>query len=255
MTDNLSGVCQGSPVPSKGAKVSSSPSHEEGPTRSRPPMTASDPPVQARAGAARVLIWDWPVRGGHWLLVVLFTLAWLTGDSEEWRLVHATLGGALLGAVLFRLLWGFIGSRHARFSSFVRGRQAVVDYVGGLVAGPFGSKVEDYAGHNAAAGWAILAMLGLGVLTSVCGWIAYQGEAWEVFGEVHEFLANAMLGIVALHILGVLVSSLVHGENLIAAMFTGYKLGRPEEAITRTYPLLVPLLVAWTGCCAWLVTR
>jgi len=201
----------------------------------------------------KILIWDWPVRIGHWVLVVLFTLAWLTGDSEEWRLVHATLGGALLGLIFFRLLWGVIGSRHARFSSFVRGRQAVLDYVGGLMAGPFGSKVEDYAGHNAAAGWAILAMLGLGVLTGIFGWIAYQGEEWEMFGEVHEFLANAMLGIVVIHILGVLVSSLVHGENLIAAMFTGYKLGRPEEAITRTYPLVVPLLLAWTGLCAWWV--
>jgi cytochrome b len=203
---------------------------------------------------SKILVWDWPVRIGHWLLALLFTLAWLTGDSEEWRLIHAALGGALLGLVLFRLLWGFIGSRHARFRSFVRGRQAVLAYVQGLLAGPFGSKVEDTAGHNAAAGWAILAMLTLGVLTAAFGWMAYQGDTWEALGEVHEFTATAMLWIVVIHILGVLVSSLAHGENLIAAMFTGYKLGCPEEAITRTYPLAVPLLLAWAGLWAWLVT-
>ncbi|NCA89327.1 MAG: cytochrome B [Gammaproteobacteria bacterium] len=211
--------------------------------------------IQDPARPARVLIWDWPVRIGHWALAALFILAWLTGDSEEWRLVHATLGGALLGLVLFRLLWGFMGSYHARFGSFVRSRQAVFAYVRGLLSAPFGGKVEDDAGHNAAAGWAILAMLTLGLLTAVSGWIAYQGEEWEAFGAVHEFLATAMLWIVIIHVLGVLVSSLAHGENLIAAMFTGYKRGRPEEAITRTYGLIVPLVLAWSGVCAWLVTR
>ena len=219
---------------------------------------AKHPPSQPASGMdkalAHILVWDWPVRIGHWVLAALFTLAWLTGDSEEWRLVHAALGGALLGLVLFRLLWGFIGSYHARFSHFVRGRQAVLDYVGGLLAGPFGNKVEDTAGHNAAAGWAILAMLTLGLLTALSGWIAYQGDTWEAFGEVHEFLATAMLWIVGIHILGVLVSSLAHGENLIAAMFTGYKLGRAGEAITRTYPLVVPLVLAWAGLWAWWVT-
>lgn len=216
--------------------------------------SSSQPTSRKDKELASILVWDWPVRIGHWVLVALFTLAWLTGDSEEWRLVHAALGGALLGLVLFRLLWGFIGSHHARFSHFVRGRQAVLDYVGGLLAGPFGGKVEDTAGHNAAAGWAILAMLTLGILTAAFGWIAYQGDTWEAFGEVHEFLATAMLWIVIIHILGVLVSSLAHGENLIAAMFTGNKLGRPEEAIAKTYPLVVPLVLAWAGLWAWWVT-
>lgn len=225
------------------------------------PMTAitvGDLPhsrTQSQVSPGKILVWDWPVRIGHWLLVALFTLAWLTGDSEAWRLVHATLGGALVGLVLFRLLWGFIGSRHARFTHFVRGRGAVVGYVKGLVTGPFGTRVEDYAGHNAAAGWAILAMLTLGLLIGASGWIAYQGDAWEAVGEIHEFLATALLWIVLIHVSGVLVSSLAHGENLIAAMFSGYKLGRPEEAITRTYPQVVPLMLAWIGLCAWWTTR
>lgn len=202
----------------------------------------------------RILVWDWPVRIGHWLLVILFALAWLTGDSEELRLVHAALGGAMVGVLLFRLLWGLIGSYHARFTSFVRGRQAVLDYVAGLVVGRSGAHESDYAGHNAAGGWAILALLTLGLLTGATGWVAYQGEAWEGVGEIHEVLATVMLGVVLLHVAGVVVSSLAHGENLIRPMFSGYKLGRPGEAIANAHPFLVPALLIWVVACAWWFT-
>ena len=202
----------------------------------------------------KILVWDWPVRIGHWLLVILFALTWLTGDSEDLRLVHAALGGALVGILLFRLLWGLIGSTHARFTSFVQGRQAVLDYVASLLVGPFGSQESAYAGHNAAGGWAILALLALGLLTGASGWVVYQGEAWEGFGEVHEFLASAMLGVALLHVVGVAASSLAHGENLIGAMFSGYKLGRPGEAIANAHPLAVPILLAWVAACAWWFT-
>lgn len=202
----------------------------------------------------RILVWDWPVRIGHWLLVILFALAWLTGDSEELRLVHAALGGAMVGVLLFRLLWGLIGSYHARFTSFVRGRQAVLDYVAGLVVGRSGAHESDYAGHNAAGGWAILALLTLGLLTGATGWVAYQGEAWEGVGEIHEVLATVMLGVVLLHVAGVVVSSLAHGENLIRPMFSGYKLGRPGEAIANAHPFLVPALLIWVAACAWWFT-
>lgn len=202
----------------------------------------------------KILVWDWPVRIGHWLLVILFALAWLTGDSEELRLVHAALGGAMVGVLLFRLLWGLIGSYHARFTSFVRGRQAVLDYVAGLVVGRSGAHESDYAGHNAAGGWAILALLTLGLLTGATGWVAYQGEAWEGVGEIHEVLATVMLGVVLLHVAGVVVSSLAHGENLIRPMFSGYKLGRPGEAIANAHPFLVPALLIWVAACAWWFT-
>jgi len=202
----------------------------------------------------RILVWDWPVRIGHWLLVILFALAWLTGDSEELRLVHAALGGAMVGVLLFRLLWGLIGSYHARFTSFVRGRQAVLDYVACLVVGRSGAHESDYAGHNAAGGWAILALLTLGLLTGATGWVAYQGEAWEGVGEIHEVLATVMLGVVLLHVAGVVVSSLAHGENLIRPMFSGYKLGRPGEAIANAHPFLVPALLIWVAACAWWFT-
>ena len=203
----------------------------------------------------KILVWDWPVRIGHWLLVALFALTWLTGDSEEWRLVHAFLGGAMVGIILFRLIWGLIGSRHARFASFVRGWRAVRDYIAGLLVGPFGRQDQEYAGHNPAGGWAIVALLALGLLTGATGWAVYQGEAWEGFGEVHEILATAMLGVALIHVAGVMVSSLAHGENLVWAMVSGYKLGRADEVIAHAPTLAVPILLVWVALCAWWFSR
>ena len=77
-----------------------------------------------------ILVWDWPVRLGHWLMVGGFIVAWLTAESETWRLVHALSGAVVIAVALFRLPWGFIGSRYARFVDFVRGPRAVAGYVG-----------------------------------------------------------------------------------------------------------------------------
>jgi cytochrome b len=199
----------------------------------------------------KILVWDWPVRIGHWLLVGAFALAWITGESEEWRLVHAYAGGTVVGVVLFRVLWGFVGTRHARFTSFVRGPGAVLDYVFGLLAG----KETGYAGHNAAGGWAIVALLALGLLSGASGWLTYQEIGGEFFEEVHEVLTAAMLAVAALHVAGVAVSSLAHRENLPRAMLTGLKRGRPDEAIPGVRPLAAAALLGWAAFCAWWLAR
>jgi cytochrome b len=199
----------------------------------------------------KVLIWDWPVRIGHWLLVGAFALAWITGESEEWRLVHAFAGGTVVGVILFRLLWGLVGTRHARFASFVRGPQAALDYVLGLLRG----KESQYAGHNAAGGWAIIALLALGLLTGASGWLIYQEMGGEWLEDVHEALATGTLAVAAVHVAGVVVSSLVHRENLVRAMLTGFKHGQPDEAISGARPLALVLLLAWAAASAWWLAR
>jgi len=199
----------------------------------------------------RILVWDWPVRIGHWLLAGAFALAWLTGESEEWRLVHATAGGAVVGVLLFRSLWGVVGTRHARFASFLRGPAAVRDdLLSMLRRAPAHS-----AGHNAAGGWAIVALIALGLLAGASGWLAYQDSGGDWLGELHEGLASAMLAVVGVHVGGVVVSSLAHRENLVRAMFTGHKHGRIEEAIATARPLVAALMLAWVGYCAWWLTR
>ena len=98
----------------------------------------------AEASPQKIRIWDAPVRVFHWLMVLCFAGAWLTAESERWRLVHVTLGYSMAGLVVFRLVWGLIGTRHARFASFVRGPAAVAQHVRAMLRG----RPEQHAGHN-----------------------------------------------------------------------------------------------------------
>ncbi|MDD5364359.1 MAG: cytochrome b/b6 domain-containing protein [Gallionellaceae bacterium] len=195
----------------------------------------------------RILVWDWPTRIGHWVMAIAFLIAYVTGESEEWRLVHVWAGGTLAGVVVFRLIWGLIGSRHARFFSFIRSPRAARDYLLGLLHG----NTEHHTGHNPAGGYAILALLVLGLATAATGWPVYQDIGGEWLGELHEGVVNAMLAVVLIHLAGVLVGSLAHRENLPRAMVTGYKLGRSEEAISGPAIWAVPLLLACALFSAW----
>lgn len=199
----------------------------------------------------RILVWDWPVRIGHWLLVAAFAVAWLTSESEELRLVHAIAGGTVVGVILFRLLWGFLGTRHARFANFVRGPRAVIDYVGGLLRG----RPAHETGHNPAGGWAILALLSLGLLSGASGWFIYQDIGGHWVEELHESLAALMLAVALVHVAGVAVGSLAHRENLVRAMFNGRKQGEPREAISGTRPLMAVVMLGWVVACAWWLAR
>ena len=181
----------------------------------------------------KILIWDWPVRIGHWLMVGGFVTAWLTSESENFRLVHAWAGGIVLAVAAFRLLWGIVGSRHARFASFVRGPQAVLAYLSSLLR----LQPAHHTGHNPAGGWAIVALLGLGILTGISGWANYNELGGHWLEELHEGLAAGMLTVVIVHLAGVLSGSLMHGENLVQAMLTGRKAGSPEEAIPSARPM------------------
>jgi cytochrome b len=199
----------------------------------------------------KILVWDWPTRFGHWLMAASFIVAYATGDSEEWRLVHVMAGGALAGLVLFRLVWGLIGTRHARFAAFLRPPGAAGRYLASMLAG----QAEHHAGHNPAGAWAIVALLGLGLLAAASGWPVYQEIGGEWLEEFHEAMVNAMLMVVLLHLAGVLIGSLAHRENLARAMLSGYKLGWPDEAIRATRLWVVPFLLASAGAAAWWFSR
>jgi cytochrome b len=199
----------------------------------------------------KILVWDWPVRIGHWLLVGAFALAWLTSESETWRLVHAYAGGTVVGVILFRILWGMMGTRHARFGSFVRGPGAALGYLKGLLSG----RAAHTAGHNPAGGWAIVALLLLGLLTGASGWLMYQDIGGDLLEEVHEVLATTMLTVALLHLVGVIVGSLAHHENLVRAMLTGLKRGPPDEAIVGARPLIALLMLGWIAAIAWWIAQ
>ena len=216
--------------------------------------------VDERNGeASTVRVWDPLVRVFHWSLVVAFVVAYLS--SEEGEALHLVAGYAVLALVAVRLVWGFVGTRHARFSDFVYPPRAVLAYLRGVASGD----PPHYRGHNPAGGWMVLALL-LGLIAiSVSGVMldavegggliagagsgmslvsqaradddyeeayeeedeAYaQGEregAEETWEEIHEASVNVTLALIVLHIAGVLVSGWLHGENLVRAMITGRK--------------------------------
>lgn len=176
----------------------------------------------------KILVWDMPTRVGHWLLVATFILSFLTGDSEEWRLVHVTAGFAMSGVLAFRLYWGIAGTRYARFTSFLFTPRQVFVYLGGLLRG----KPDRWVGHNPAGSYAIYALILLGVAVAGSGWAAYAGIGGDWLEEAHDVLSYGMLGVVGLHVAGVVMSSLIHRENLVRSMINGYKQGRDEEGIT-----------------------
>jgi len=167
----------------------------------------------------RVFVWDLPVRLFHWSLAISFTGAFLTADSERLRDVHAAFGYALLGLVAFRVVWAFVGTRYARLSSFAFGPRAVVDYLKSLLT----LRPRHYVGHNPAGSWVIYLLVMLGAVTGATGYATYYDIGGEWLEDFHEGAANVMLTLVFVHIAGVLVSSLLHRENLVKAMLTGYK--------------------------------
>jgi cytochrome b len=183
-----------------------------------PPATATQ---EGGAGTPMVRVWDPFVRIFHWSLVALFIVAFATGDEIE-RL-HIAAGYAIAALVALRVVWGFIGPRHARFGDFVRGPAATLDYLRQSVRG----RAPRFLGHNPAGGLMTLALLGMLVAISVTGIMmtsdAFWGAQWVE--DLHEALVYITLGLIALHVAGVVLASYEHGENLVKAMITGRKRG------------------------------
>ena len=189
---------------------------------------------------SKVLVWDVPTRTFHWLLALSFTGAFLTAESERYRDVHVLLGYTVLGLVAFRLLWGLIGTRYARFRSFAYGPHSVVAYVKSL----FTRSPQHYVGHNPAGSWAIYGLLALSLLAGVSGYATYDDIGGHWMEDVHEALANTLLGLVFVHIAGVVLSSVLHRENLARSMLNGYKFGKSGEGIRYRHRLIGATLVA-----------
>ena len=168
---------------------------------------------------AAIKVWDPLVRVFHWSLATLFVTAYLTG--EDGGQVHIAAGYAIAGLIALRIGWGFVGPRHARFSSFVQSPREVLGYLRDVAR----LRAPRYLGHNPAGGAMIIALLVMLGGTGITGYMtttdAFWGAKWVE--EVHETFAALTVGLVVLHVLGVFLSSLLHGENLVKSMITGWK--------------------------------
>ncbi len=186
-----------------------------------------------------IKVWDPAVRIFHWTLVVAFTVAYISG--EDFITLHSWAGYLILGLLMARLIWGFIGTQHARFSDFVRGPKTIKQFLKDTLR----FKAQRYLGHNPAGGAMVILLMvsllitiftGLLVLGAednagpLAAWFSGNESIWgEITEEAHEFFANFTVLLVLLHIAGVIVESLLHRENLVTAMITGFKPSRPKS--------------------------
>ena len=185
--------------------------------------------------ADTINVWDPLVRVFHWSLVLSFFLAYITED--DWMNLHVAAGYAVAMLIAFRIVWGLIGTRYARFSQFVKSPAQIFLYIKKMLT----FNVPHYIGHNPAAAAMIISLLVSIILLSISGMtiIAAQGEGplagtfmaafnAEWMEEIHEFIANLTMLLVLLHVGGVIFSSFLEGDNLVRAMVTGRKKSRSD---------------------------
>lgn len=196
-----------------------------------------------------VLIWDLPTRLFHWLLssgfIVAAVISLLLGDDSPLFPYHAIIGLIIALMVCLRVIWGVVGTRYARFGTFVFGPGAVIEYMKGTVVGG-GTR---YIGHNPGSALAIFALLALVLALAVTGVMMGQGN--EGAEDIHEILAWVAVGVVVVHVLGVALHTILHRENITASMIHGKKDAEPSEAIASSKPVIAVIFLAIAG--AWAV--
>ncbi|MDD5480723.1 MAG: cytochrome b/b6 domain-containing protein [Rhodoferax sp.] len=212
----------------------------------------------------RTLIWDLPTRLFHWTLASSFAIAWLTSDGDRWRSIHVFFGYLMLGLVVFRLVWGFAGSHFSRFSSFWFGPKEAIDYLKLVATG----HAPRHVGHNPTGSMAIYILLVMAAVVSVTGIITLGGDeqqgiaaGWfsfaqiQVLKNIHNLGAIVMLLVVAGHITGVVVESVMHKENLARSMVTGFKEAQAGTPVAQSHKLVAGImLLAMLGFAGWWFT-
>jgi cytochrome b len=226
--------------------------------------------IDDRSANIDVPVWDWPVRVVHWLIMLLVATLLTTGLTQGERVMvwHMRAGEALLALVLFRVLWGFVGSRNARFSSFVRGPAAVIAYVGSIVRPPH----HAHATHNPIGGWMVVALLvallaqaSLGLFTNddilVDGPLVklISKDLSDTISTLHRRGWWVVVSLASLHIAAVVSYFVALDENLVYPMVSGVKslppaIASPAAAQASTWRALV-LLALCASAVWWTVNR
>ena len=212
-----------------------------------------------------IKVWDLPVRLFHWLIVVLIAAAWATQELGlmDW---HMRVGWTILTLLLFRLMWGFVGSDTARFSNFLRSPLAAFRHLARLRQ----READREIGHNAAGGWMVLAMLVLIGVQGGTGLFAnddsdVEGPLVHLVGKsrsdwlshIHSINFNLIEAVIVLHVLAILAYAVLKRQNLVRPMVTGTK-QLPDDAaaprlVNPAWALLVLAIAA--GIMSWIWTR
>lgn len=192
-----------------------------------------------------VLIWDLPTRLFHWLLSAGFlaaaVIALAMGEHSPLFPYHSIIGLTIALMVVLRVVWGIVGTRYARFGSFIFGPSAVVEYLKHVLIG--GGK--RHIGHNPGSAVTIFALLALVLALAVTGFML--GRGLEAIKEVHEILAWTTVGVVVVHVLGVAFHTIRHRENITGSMIHGKKRAEASDAITSAQPIAAVLFLIIAG--------
>ncbi len=197
----------------------------------------------------QVLVYDSPTRLFHWLFagffVAAFAISNLVDDESARFSLHMLAGMGMVFVVVLRLLWSFVGTRHARLTDLALNPVQLFAYFKGMFTGEGGRR---WIGHNPASSWAAVAMVGLALGLGTTGYLMATGGENDSIKEVHELMANAFLVVALLHIAGVVAHVLRHRDHLQASMVTGRKqaLTGDQEAV-RSVPVAGLAFVALTG--------
>lgn len=169
--------------------------------------------------SSRVLVWDILVRLFHWTIVTGFSLEMFVLEEGKWQ--HRWVGYAILSAILIRILWSFWGTPHARYADWFPTPKKLHTYMAALLKG----NEPRYIGHNPAGAVMMIVLVLAMAACGITGWMQgldrFWGEDW--LQEAHKILANGILILAGIHVLGAIVESFRHKENLILSMITGYK--------------------------------
>lgn len=206
----------------------------------------------------KAYVWDLPTRLFHWSLVILVVAAFVTakigGNAMVW---HGRLGLAIIGLLVFRIIWGFLGSTYARFFQFVRGPGAIFSYLGGQWQG---------LGHNPLGALSVLALLGILTIQAATGLfanddIAFEGYLVPLIGSeasseitgIHHLIEKILMALVALHVGTIVFYARVKKHNLVKPMLSGWAEGSPEQSargggiVALIVAVLIAATVVWTA--------
>jgi cytochrome b len=219
-----------------------------------------------QSASRSVLVWDLPTRLFHWLLVVLVIISFVSGKiGGNAMQYHEWSGFTIVALLLFRLVWGFVGSRESRFVTFVRGPFAVVRYARTLLR----SDSTPFLGHNPLGGWSIIAMLLALLVQAATGLFANddiitEGPLFDWVGKatsdwltrVHKLNQEVIIALVCIHVLAVLFYLFYKRENLVKPMITGVKEWRgtgPQPATGRSW--IAALIAGLAALAVYLLVR
>jgi len=202
-------------------------------------------------------VWDVPTRLFHWLLVINFLVSWVSFELARMQ-VHLYAGYTMLALVLFRIVWGFLGSHHSRFSDFVRGPGAAMRYLR--------DGISPTPGHNPLGGWSVLALLGLLMVQAISGLFNADTEGTRApyhhllseeqgnwVGLIHQLVFDALLVLVALHLLAIAFHTRYKNEPLLAAMIRGRAIDKNGEAAPVSWGRALTVIILCAGAVTALV--